>query len=533
MAKEQVKAQIDIDITNKTSTKSISPLNVGSNMKAVVDLIPDNIVKTIGSISAINGSKTTLQYDINNVIKSGGTEIKLPISVGIGQEVLFLASNYAGIVSVYANDTETVSLSGGTNGISGSQSSLQINANEAYRFISLGNEYWYFEKIIDIPTNYYQLVSERTTDGTLSTNSDFKYPTEKAVKTYVDTNSGGNQSLQNVLQIGNDSNNIPIILIDAAVSNFSSFNPNQSTLAEHSIMFTDTITTTVIDRNKISNTTGLIVNTFNFSDREATGTASYSFPKNKIEGNYILATIDDNIPLTGTTVGSPVSGDIEIGASVWNFLGTKIYNTQFNQEDENTYENSISFSNENGPWLVLSSKNITTNRETILRLSGGGFELISEGLTINNTGGLLSFNSTIPNSRGLISEYNYSLDITDTDYTQKIYVDTKVAEVRPYKVYTALLNQSGTNAPVAIILENTLVGDIIWSYDNIGGYIGTLTGVFANNKTAIMLTASLTGIIINGKVEDINTISIGTMSIVGTYVNNSLVNTAIEIRVYN
>ena len=32
---------------------------------------------------------------------------------------------------------------------------------------------------------------------------------------------------------------------------------------------------------------------------------------------------------------------------------------------------------------------------------------------------------------------------------------------RPYKVYTALLTQSGTDAPVATVLENTLTDDII------------------------------------------------------------------------
>ena len=39
----------------------------------------------------------------------------------------------------------------------------------------------------------------------------------------------------------------------------------------------------------------------------------------------------------------------------------------------------------------------------------------------------------------------------------------------PYKVYTALLTQSGTNAPVATVLENTL-GEITFSYENQGIY---------------------------------------------------------------
>ena len=45
MSKDSVKTQIDIDITNKTTSKSISPLTVGNNMKAVVDLIPNEQYK--------------------------------------------------------------------------------------------------------------------------------------------------------------------------------------------------------------------------------------------------------------------------------------------------------------------------------------------------------------------------------------------------------------------------------------------------------------------------------------------------------
>lgn len=56
---------------------------------------------------------------------------------------------------------------------------------------------------------------------------------------------------------------------------------------------------------------------------------------------------------------------------------------------------------------------------------------------------------------------------------------------RPYKVYTALLTQTGTNAPVATVLENTLGGDIVWTRDSAGYYIGTLTGEFLLNKTFI------------------------------------------------
>ena len=36
-----------------------------------------------------------------------------------------------------------------------------------------------------------------------------------------------------------------------------------------------------------------------------------------------------------------------------------------------------------------------------------------------------------------------------------------------YKVYTASLTQTGTDAPVANVLENT-IGDIVWTYSSDG-----------------------------------------------------------------
>lgn len=63
---------------------------------------------------------------------------------------------------------------------------------------------------------------------------------------------------------------------------------------------------------------------------------------------------------------------------------------------------------------------------------------------------------------------------------------------RPYKVYTALLTQSGTDAPVATVLENTL-GDIVWNYENVGQYRATLSDAFTLNKTYFSITGDSAG----------------------------------------
>lgn len=54
-----------------------------------------------------------------------------------------------------------------------------------------------------------------------------------------------------------------------------------------------------------------------------------------------------------------------------------------------------------------------------------------------------------------------------------------------YKVYTALLTQSGTDAPVATVLENTLGGTVVWTRDFAGVYSGTLSNAFPASKTLV------------------------------------------------
>ena len=56
----------------------------------------------------------------------------------------------------------------------------------------------------------------------------------------------------------------------------------------------------------------------------------------------------------------------------------------------------------------------------------------------------------------------------------------------PYKVYTALLTQSGTDAPTAIVLDNT-IGDIIITRSGEGTYYFTLAGAFPGGKTVAII----------------------------------------------
>jgi len=58
------------------------------------------------------------------------------------------------------------------------------------------------------------------------------------------------------------------------------------------------------------------------------------------------------------------------------------------------------------------------------------------------------------------------------------------------KVYRALLSQSGTDAPVATVLENSLGGTLVWTRASAGTYDGTLAGVFASRKVFMVLAST-------------------------------------------
>lgn len=91
------------------------------------------------------------------------------------------------------------------------------------------------------------------------------------------------------------------------------------------------------------------------------------------------------------------------------------------------------------------------------------------------------FSDNIPSSHGM--EYSsFPAAPLEKTFVWKKYVDDAIAAARPYKVYTALLTQSGTSAPVATVLENTLGGSVIWTRDDVGIYFGTLTGAFTAGK---------------------------------------------------
>jgi hypothetical protein len=112
-----------------------------------------------------------------------------------------------------------------------------------------------------------------------------------------------------------------------------------------------------------------------------------------------------------------------------------------------------------------------------------------------------------------------------------------------YKVYSAFLTQTGTTAPVATVLENTLGYDLTWEYTNVGVYTAVgVAGTFEDNKFAFIQGAgngsslvSLWGY--NNSLDFsemlLECYDLGNVSISFVTKNNILLNQFIEIRLYN
>lgn len=153
-----------------------------------------------------------------------------------------------------------------------------------------------------------------------------------------------------------------------------------------------------------------------------------------------------------------------------------------------------------GTSYVKAQANSATNAEAVgivslvpdantFILATGGYVSSLSGLTSGamhfldpTTAGAIT--ATEPTTDGQISKPVFIAVSTTAGY----FFNMRGAEVGGsdpgYLVYTALLTQGGTDAPVATVLHNTLGGTVVWTRpDDPGHYIGTLSGAFTLGKT--------------------------------------------------
>ena len=105
-----------------------------------------------------------------------------------------------------------------------------------------------------------------------------------------------------------------------------------------------------------------------------------------------------------------------------------------------------------------------------------------------------------------------------------------VAPTPAYKVYTALVTQTGTNAPVATVLENT-IGNIWFTYQGVGDYyINTSNNGFSSFEK-VFSPVNIYNQALNTLVTVFN--DSNSLELIADGGDSTLNNIPIEIRVYN
>lgn len=180
---------------------------------------------------------------------------------------------------------------------------------------------------------------------------------------------------------------------------------------------------------------------------------------------YLYDQSQNVIPLSGTEIGKPVTGDIEFSDNSTLYQGT----------DEAT---KLSIQFKSGQ-IEQKAKDNTTSSDTKVTTNPLAHDISVNDVTTGYAGFLnvsadgIHINSSNPESSGLFADVDYSSNITDLDYTQKIYVGFRGTATLSsgtvtvttdkiktgYKIYLSVNTPSGTqgflSAPTGSIVDET------------------------------------------------------------------------------
>ena len=155
----------------------------------------------------------------------------------------------------------------------------------------------------------------------------------------------------------------------------------------------------------------------------------------------------------------------------------------------------------------------------------------SQFISISGTSNLVtSFNA------GVSSNQIYVFKAISSTVWKLYITPSYISQEKTYKVYSALLTQSSTSAPTAIVLQNDFAGvTFTWNYDNVGDYyIQASANAFTNNKTMCFITADYAHPKNFSFSRLNNTVcQILSLNSSGVTPENTFLNVSVEIRVYN
>jgi hypothetical protein len=174
--------------------------------------------------------------------------------------------------------------------------------------------------------------------------------------------------------------------------------------------------------------------------------------------------------------------------------------------------------------IDLGAADISNNHNSVVRVSNSGTGKSNIMLQTDSLSASMQPRSTY-DSLVVVGTYNSG---TKTNPIGK----ASLSDVRGYKIYNALLSQSGTSDPTATVLGGNQVGAIVWTRAGLGAYTGTLSGAFTTAKTFILVGQNADGITANCFRSDANTVTLKTYLTLTGGSTDVFTDLSLEIRVY-
>lgn len=244
---------------------------------------------------------------------------------------------------------------------------------------------------------------------------------------------GGAGTLQQVTDAGNSTTDT--LLLDGATFGYDA-----------------TYATIKIGVNAGSNLTGSPDNRNNIAIGSSAGIA--------VQANDNIAIGRDAMPSAGEQTNANV---IAIGQEAGGGVGAHTINLGYGANTDSSNQLAIGTGIGGGFNMRLGFGNLTTSRKQHFQDKEGNIALTQD-----------------------ISDTNFMRDVVVISPLVASSSATTDTIQMVYKSYVAILYQTGTDAPVANVLQNSLGGTVVWSRTNAGDYRATLTGAFTANKTAII-----------------------------------------------
>lgn len=212
-----------------------------------------------------------------------------------------------------------------------------------------------------------------------------------------------------------------------------------------------------------------------------------------INKNYFNANLDQTANRSHNSKNFTITNDsiktLNLIGRGLNFQGKKRYNYLYmdatNSQDINDFMwlehvwRKGADDGDSARQRLVYNGNSGLKLESVNNISGG-----FSRLTLNGNAAILTGSLTL-NIRGTPAASSDSVFGVGTYNTASLTNEVLKIPRLPYKVYIATLTQTGTSAPTATVLENTLGGTLVWTRTGQGQYLATLSGVFTANKTVI------------------------------------------------